>query len=90
MKLKKIILTLTAVCVLSFGAAALLLHSVQSFADSGDSVVNVNEQATGNIKGISQIQVLNKTAADVRIIVSGTDQVSAHLYGTVSGNVEMK
>lgn len=90
MKLKKVILTLTAVCVLSFGAATLLLHSVQSFADSGDTIVNVDKQATGDLNQISQIQVLNKTAADVRIIVSGTDQVSARLYGTVSGNVEMK
>ena len=90
MKLKKIILTLTAVCVVSFGAAALLLHSVQSFADSGDTIVNVDEKATGDLNQINQIQVLNKTSADVRIIVSGTDQVSARLYGTVSGNVEMK
>jgi len=90
MKLKKVLLTLTAVCVLSFGAAALLLHSVQSFADSGDSIVNVEKKATGDLNQINQIEVLNKTAADVRIIVSGTDKVSVHLYGNVSGNVEMK
>ncbi|NOZ14243.1 MAG: DUF4097 domain-containing protein [Acidobacteria bacterium] len=91
MKLKKVILTLSAVCVLSFGAAALLLHSVQSFAASGDTVCNVNRQATGSLNGIKQVNVVNKTSADVRIIVSGTaDTVSAHLYGTISGNVEMK
>ena len=90
MKLKKIVLALSAVCILSFGAAALLLHSVQSFADSGNSIVNVKMNATGDLNQVDQIEVLNKTAADVRIIVSGTDNVSAHLYGKVSGNVEMK
>ncbi len=89
MKLKKIVLSLTAVCVLSFGAAALLLHSAQSFADSGDRIINVNEQAAENLNHVSQIEILNKTGADVRFLISGPGKVTAHLYGTVSGNVEM-
>ena len=90
MNIKKIILSLSAVCVLSFGAAALLLHSVQGFADSGDNIVNVDKQVSGDLSQASRIEVLNKTAADIKIIVSETDKVSAHLYGTVSGNVDMK
>ncbi|RLE17067.1 MAG: hypothetical protein DRJ14_07430 [Acidobacteria bacterium] len=90
MKLRKIILTLSAVCILSFGAAALLLHSAQSFADSGNTVCNVDKHASGDLNQVNRIEVLNKTSADIRIIVSGTGKLNTHLYGTVSGNVEMK
>ena len=90
MKLKHLILSLAAVCVLSFTGAALVFHSTDLLAGDSSTTFQVDEKKEVSLTGISAVEITGQVAADVDIKTSTSDRMTAHFYGTISSNADVK
>jgi len=94
--IKKIVVMLTAVMILSFSAAAIIFiatgginKSFISMNPKNSQTYSINEEKANKVKDIKEIYVDN-SFPDINVKVENTDEVKAHLYGKMTSNFKPK
>jgi lia operon protein LiaG len=82
--MKKLLIWLASIMVVSFSIAAIVLVLTGNFAVATEKI---NESKTFNPKEISEIEI-SLTSTDLNIIPTTKGEIIVHLYGEVSTNVK--
>ena len=90
MKLKHLVLSLPTVCGRSFSGAALVLHSTNLMAGDSSMTVEVDDQQSASLSGVTAIEITEQVAADIQVTTSTGPELSAHFYGTITSNADVK
>ena len=82
--MKKLLIWLASITVVSFGIAAIVLVLTGNFAVATEKI---NESKTFNLAEISEIE-LNLVSTDLNILPTTKGEIEVHFYGEVSTNVK--
>ncbi len=90
MNIRKVVLTLSTVCILSFACAALVFHSANLFAGDASTNIQVDESRKADLAGITSIEISEQISTDINVTATPADSLNAHFYGTISSNADVK
>ncbi len=83
MNIKKLVLSLAAVALISIGIGLTIINLTGGFESAIHEGNPVDEEKNSSIEGIDQLQI-EGTSAEIHIIPEERTDVRAHLYGRIS------
>lgn len=90
MNIRKTVWTLATVCVISFASAGLIFHTSNLFAGDASTTVQVDETKKADLSGVTAVEISEQISTDINLTVVPGDNLSAHFYGTISSNTDVK
>lgn len=82
--MKKIVIMLLSIMVLSYGIGVIILYTSPKSIFKGETGrFSIDEEKTASAAGISEINVTT-ASTDINVVVSDTNEVRAHFYGNVT------
>lgn len=81
--IKKIVLFLLAIVVITYGIGAIMIFSNTNLFNSEKGKYNINDEKSININGIDTISI-NVTSAQINVIPYDGLEVKAHFYGNIT------